>query len=116
MSNVIVYCNKASVRFNETSIGWGKFLAVCVYRWSTRNLSVSLSNKGVFLSQWLSDKMESDCQSCGMEFNVETKPTCPMEASSACLTVCDAKLGDSAIATKPCSQLCVKGSTRHYSY
>jgi hypothetical protein len=108
-SNVVVYYNEASDDgINETSIGWGRLPAFCVDRLSTRDLGLSLSNQGVFLSQRLREKMERDRQSRGMKMAVEIKPVHPEEASRACIVMCDGKLGQSVAAAPamPCLQLC----------
>ncbi|KAI5005628.1 hypothetical protein ZWY2020_032871 [Hordeum vulgare] len=61
-STVIVYYKEASEGFKETSIGWGKLPAFCVDRRSARDLHVSLSNQGVFISRRLRENMESHRQ------------------------------------------------------
>ena len=110
-SNVVVYYNEAGDDgANETSIGWGKLPAFCVDRWSTTDLDLRLSNQGVFLSQRLREKMESDRQSRGgMKMAVEIKPIHPEEASRACFVICHGKFGQSVAAAPPmpCLQLCV---------
>jgi hypothetical protein len=109
-SNVVVYYNEASDGVNETSIGWGKLPAFCVDRWSTRDLDLTLCNQGVFLSQRLREKMESDRQNQGMKMAVEIKPIHPEEATRACIVMChgNGKFGQAVAAapSMPCLQLC----------
>ncbi|XBI25876.1 hypothetical protein VPH35_050713 [Triticum aestivum] len=92
-SNVVVYYNAASDGFKETSIGWGKLPAFCVERWSARDLDVSLSNQGVFISQRLREKMEADRQSQQVDMSVEIKPAHPEETPRPCLTLCKGQFG-----------------------
>jgi hypothetical protein len=97
---VVVYYNEASDDgVNETSIGWGKMPAFCVDRWSTRDLDLSLSNHGVFLSKRLREKIESDRQSSrGMKMAVEIKPIHPEETTRACIVMCHGKFGQAVVA------------------
>ncbi|KAF7074522.1 hypothetical protein CFC21_079377 [Triticum aestivum] len=97
-SYLVIYYDESSGDANNTSIGWGKLPAFCVERWSTRDLDVSLSSQGVFLSRRLQEKMESHRQSQKMELSVEIKPTCPEESSRPCLTLCEGKYGRSLAA------------------